>query len=55
MLKRDLIQLVRRAQAEQDPRKRTELWRQVEEAGIPPDATVLEPVTGKEEKPDDRD
>ena len=41
MLKANLIQLVRAAQAETDPRKREELWRLVREAGVPPDATVV--------------
>lgn len=41
--KKDLIRLVREAQAERDPRRRAELWEEVQEAGLPADATKLEP------------
>lgn len=53
MMKADLIRLVRAAQAEEDPRKREELWKMVREAGVPPDATVLR--EDKEVKKDLRD
>lgn len=44
-----LIQLVRAAQRERDPQKREELWKQVREAGLPNDATVITgEVIGKE-------
>jgi hypothetical protein len=47
MLKQELINLVRCAQNEPDFNKRAELWRQIREAGVPPDATMSSgPVIG---------
>jgi len=49
--KKLVIELVRKAQAEKDSRKRAELWEEIRGLGLPHDAIVVEgDVIGKDNK-----
>lgn len=54
MFKHHLILLVRLAQCEPDPAIRKMLWDLIEEAGLPPDATIVEETEESKENLDGR-
>lgn len=54
MDKRSMIQMIRQAQREKDPRKRDRLWDELWESGLPQDATVMPAVTTEHQKPEEK-